>query len=110
MPFLSFNYCLRLRGAWGSSPTPIARSDAQSAPQSCCIALGEVVIRHHRLLCPNHWTVSSTCVECCVDPDVPVIVIVYWPVGVPGLPPPFGLLPPHAAWKSKPANSTEHSR
>ena len=24
---------------------------------------------------PNHWTVSATCVECCSDPDVPVIVV-----------------------------------
>jgi hypothetical protein len=27
----------------------------------------------------NHWTVSVICVECLSDPDVPLIVIVYWP-------------------------------
>jgi hypothetical protein len=47
---------------------------------------------------PSHWIVSVTCVECCVDPEVPVIVIVYWPFGVPGVPR-FCvlLLPPQAA-------------
>ncbi len=44
--------------------------------------------------------------ECFKEPDVsvPVTVMVYVPAGVPWLPLPL-LLPPQAAWKTKPANS-----
>lgn len=50
--------------------------------------------------------------ECFKEPDasVPETVIVYAPAGVPLLPPlPLLLPPPHAAWKTKPAHSTQAS-
>ena len=41
--------------------------------------------------------------ECRSDPEVLVTVMVYWPMGAPGLP--CGSLPPpQATWKSRPAN------
>jgi len=50
--------------------------------------------------------------ECCKEPDVPVTVMVYVPVGVPLLPPPLLLVPPpppQATWKTKPVNNTHAS-
>ena len=34
----------------------------------------------------DHWTVSVSIVECCSNPEVPVTEMLYWPLGVPGLP------------------------
>ena len=49
--------------------------------------------------------------ECTREPVayVPVTVMVYVPAGVPLLPPLLLLLPPHATWRIKPANSMQAS-
>jgi hypothetical protein len=61
-------------------------------------------------LFPTQCTVSVVGVECIreADASVPVTVVVYVPFGL--RPPPGGLLlPPQAAWKTKPANSMQAS-
>ena len=70
----------------------------------CCEYLDAKVV-----LFPLHCTVSVVGVECTKDPDeyVPVTLMVYFPVGVPLLPPP--LPPPQATSKTMPADSMQAS-